>query len=548
MILSEGRKEDVYNKFKGKIDSERKLNSLIEPKSFYDIVLEEPFMEQTNYKYLEPLLTQHFLWNDVYPRQGKELEELEPNMVSTARDYFINIRRTIANIIPKLEFFDRNKDKYPKKDFKQYTGWDFDREFLDFTDKLMKSQNEKKEKERERKEIKKIYEDNRVLIVKPLSHVASCYYGAGTRWCTTMKNQPERFNQYTRNATLYYIIVKGVPPDNKFYKIAINAQEGQKLRNATFYDATDNTLSSSEKELFFSLIPQEASAKLQEDIDESFKSKWKLKTIEQINSLKTAQDNIRIKLDKKNELILILRFDNFDVVDFEDEIDSDDLVRFTCTYRMSPYPYEKDGESSVLDDEGRVLGTVEKKRTHIEYYLSFDSDPISFEPSPDDKADTYLNSRDNIAFSTLIERDSFDKSINLLLMRVLSKIYDKVYNSENLKVYKTKLGIKISPQQYGRGFSFSKPTDNITKFYEVMDSLPEGEPIKRVDFMEKAGMVKKKPDGTYVNRGGGDITIKGYFSSWFSALNAAKIIEYVGKKGFKKGPRYEEFREKIFSK
>ena len=64
MILSEGRKEDVYNKFKGKIDSERKLNSLIEPKSFYDIVLEEPFMEQTNYKYLEPLLTQHFLWND----------------------------------------------------------------------------------------------------------------------------------------------------------------------------------------------------------------------------------------------------------------------------------------------------------------------------------------------------------------------------------------------------------------------------------------------------------------------------------------------------
>jgi hypothetical protein len=31
-------------------------------------------------------------------------------------------------------------------------------------------------------------------------------------------------------------------------------------------------------------------------------------------------------------------------------------------------------------------------------------------------------------------------------------------------------------------------------------------------------------------------------------LNAAKIIEYVGKKGFKKGPRYEEFREKIFSK
>lgn len=547
MILSEGRKEDVYNKFKGKIDSERKLNSLIEPKSFYDIVLEEPFMEQTNYKYLEPLLTQHFLWNDVYPRQGKELEELEPNMVSTARDYFINIRRTIANIIPKLEFFDRNKDKYPKKDFKQYTGWDFDREFLDFTDKLMKSQNEKKEKERERKEIKKIYEDNRVLIVKPLSHVASCYYGAGTRWCTTMKGQPERFKQYTRDANLYYIIVKGVPSDNKFYKIAINPKKGQMLRNSTFYDASDNTMSASEKELFFSLIPQEASAKLQEDINESFKSQWKRDMIDQIEDLTTIQQRTVIKLSKTKELTLILRFDDCQPVDFEDETNDDDYIRFTCRYRLSPYPYEVIGATSVFDDDGYILGIVENKRTHIQYNLVFESDP-RFEINPEDKGDTHLNDDFEINFSSSVEKDKFDSTMDFLLERTMQKLKYKVQNSENLKVYMQKLGLKVPAQKYGTGFSFSKPTENIIKFYEVMDSIPEGEPIKRVDFMEKAGMVKKKPDGTYVNRGGGNITIKGYFSSWFSALNAAKIIEYVGKKGFKKGPRYEEFREKIFSK
>lgn len=547
MILSEGRKEDVYNKFKGKIDSERKLNSLIEPKSFYDIVLEEPFMEQTNYKYLEPLLTQHFLWNDVYPRQGKELEELEPNMVSTARDYFINIRRTIANIIPKLEFFDRNKDKYPKKDFKQYIGWDFDREFLDLTDGLMRAQNEKKEKEKERKEIVKIYEDNRVLIVKPLSHVASCYYGAGTRWCTTMKGQPERFKQYTRDANLYYIIVKGVPSDNKFYKIAINPKKGQMLRNSTFYDASDNTMSASEKELFFSLIPQEASAKLQEDINESFKSQWKRDMIDQIEDLTTIQQRTVIKLSKTKELTLILRFDDCQPVDFEDETNDDDYIRFTCRYRLSPYPYEVIGATSVFDDDGYILGIVENKRTHIQYNLVFESDP-RFEINPEDKGDTHLNDDFEINFSSSVEKDKFDSTMDFLLERTMQKLKYKVQNSENLKVYMQKLGLKVPAQKYGTGFSFSKPTDNITKFYEVMDSLPEGEPIKRVDFMEKAGMVKKKPDGTYVNRGGGNITIKGYFSSWFSALNAAKIIEYVGKKGFKKGPRYEEFREKIFSK
>ena len=547
MILSEGRKEDVYNKFKGKIDSERKLNSLIEPKSFYDIVLEEPFMEQTNYKYLEPLLTQHFLWNDVYPRQGKELEELEPNMVSTARDYLINTRRAIENIIPKLEFFDKNKDKYQKKDFKQYIGWDFDREFLDFTDGLMRAQNEKKEKEKERKEIVKIYEDNRVLIVKPLSHVASCYYGAGTRWCTTMKGQPERFKQYTKDANLYYIIVKGVPSDNKFYKIAINPKKGQMLRNSTFYDASDNTMSASEKELFFSLIPQEASAKLQEDINESFKSQWKRDMIDQIEDLTTIQQRTVIKLSKTKELTLILRFDDCQPVDFEDETNDDDYIRFTCRYRLSPYPYEVIGATSVFDDDGYILGIVENKRTHIQYNLVFESDP-RFEINPEDKGDTHLNDDFEINFSSSVEKDKFDSTMDFLLEKTMQKLKYKVQNSENLKVYMQKLGLKVPSQKYGTGFSFSKPTENIIKFYEVMDSIPEGEPIKRVDFMEKAGMVKKKPDGTYVNRGGNNITIKGYFASWFSALNAAKIIEYVGKKGFKKGPRYEEFREKIFSK
>ena len=547
MILSEGRKEDVYNKFKGKIDSERKLNSLIEPKSFYDIVLEEPFMEQTNYKYLEPLLTQHFLWNDVYPRQGKELEELEPNMVSTARDSLINTRRTIENIIPKLEFFDKNKDKYQKKDFKQYVGWDFDEEFLDFTDGLMRAQNEKKDREKERKEIVKIYEDNRVLIVKPLSHVASCYYGAGTRWCTTMKGQPERFKQYTRDANLYYIIVKGVPSDNKFYKIAINPQKGQMLRNSTFYDASDNTMSASEKELFFSLIPTDATAKLQQDIDESFKSDWRQNMIDQIKDLNTIQRRTEIKLSKTKKLILILRFDKFEPVFFEDESEDDDYIRFTCFYRLSPYPYEVAGEPSVLDDEGYILGIVENKGTHIQYNLVFQSEP-SFKTSPDDKEDTYLDDDYEINFSRSTENDKFGSTMDYLLGNTLNKLNNRIQNSENLKVYMQKLGLKVPAQQYGRGFTFSKPTDNIIALYKVMDSLPEGEIIKRADFMEKAGIVRKKPDGTYVNRGGSDIIMKGYFSSWFSALNFAKIIEYVGKKGFKKGPRYEEFREKIFSK
>ena len=84
MVLLEGRKEDIYNKYKGQIDSDRKLDSSFEPLSIYDILIGEPFLQQTNYKYLEPLVQQYFFNNEVYPRQGKELEELEPNHPNTA--------------------------------------------------------------------------------------------------------------------------------------------------------------------------------------------------------------------------------------------------------------------------------------------------------------------------------------------------------------------------------------------------------------------------------------------------------------------------------
>jgi len=138
MVLLEGRKEDIYNKYKGQIDTERKLNSSFEPLSIYDILIGEPFIQQTNYKYLEPLIQQYFFFNEIYPRQGKELEELEPNHPNTSIESIRNKRSFVQNVIPKIEFFDRNKDKYPKKDLREYIGDWFDRDFLDFTDDLMR--------------------------------------------------------------------------------------------------------------------------------------------------------------------------------------------------------------------------------------------------------------------------------------------------------------------------------------------------------------------------------------------------------------------------
>lgn len=59
-----------------------------------------------------------------------------------------------------------------------------------------------------RKEISVVYEDDELMMLKPLSFEASLKYGAGTKWCTAMKNEPEYFYRYSKNGILIYLINK----------------------------------------------------------------------------------------------------------------------------------------------------------------------------------------------------------------------------------------------------------------------------------------------------------------------------------------------------
>ena len=59
-----------------------------------------------------------------------------------------------------------------------------------------------------RKEILVVYEDDEVMMFKPLTFESSLKYGSGTKWCTAMKSEPEYFYRYSRNGILIYIINK----------------------------------------------------------------------------------------------------------------------------------------------------------------------------------------------------------------------------------------------------------------------------------------------------------------------------------------------------
>jgi hypothetical protein len=87
----------------------------------------------------------------------------------------------------------------------------------------------------------KIFEDDRFLVVVPLTYQANCKYGKGTQWCTTMKD-PAHWRKYTEDdrMTLYYILDKTLKQNNPLYKIAILVDENNKLDD--IYDATDTDL------------------------------------------------------------------------------------------------------------------------------------------------------------------------------------------------------------------------------------------------------------------------------------------------------------------
>jgi hypothetical protein len=79
----------------------------------------------------------------------------------------------------------------------------------------------------------KEYEDDKWLMIRPLTFQSSCKYGSSTRWCTTYKNEKQYFERYWRRGILVYFI-------NKLngYKVAgFKALDGD--NEFSFWDAED---------------------------------------------------------------------------------------------------------------------------------------------------------------------------------------------------------------------------------------------------------------------------------------------------------------------
>jgi len=72
-------------------------------------------------------------------------------------------------------------------------------------------------KKEEKSNIKKLYDDSEWLLLIPLTHKASCVYGANTKWCTAGKNSEDTFNDYSDEGSLYILINKNTHKKWQFH-------------------------------------------------------------------------------------------------------------------------------------------------------------------------------------------------------------------------------------------------------------------------------------------------------------------------------------------
>ena len=131
--------------------------------------------------------------------------------------------------IPNIEYDEFEKLKKAPRDIKSYPHPDVLRTIVRNAKlKLSKS------------EVKKLQTDvllntPDLLVLIPKSHQTSCYYGSGTRWCTTQAS-PDYYNRYMTNGVLIYAISKNEKPDNRWYKTAFFIDKQGK---ASAFDAPD---------------------------------------------------------------------------------------------------------------------------------------------------------------------------------------------------------------------------------------------------------------------------------------------------------------------
>lgn len=181
--------------------------------SIFDII--EQIDTTNTYKYT-PLLCKIFgeKFKEVVRLEKKWIDELKKKMenmgfdLSNLSDATIYSMNWMVESYPyefyevTREFIDRmENNKIENKDLSTYSGLENLRSAISLStlkdiEKDLESQ------------VSKEYEDDKWIVVRPLTFQSSKKYGSGTKWCTTSTSEKGHFERYWRKGILIYFINK----------------------------------------------------------------------------------------------------------------------------------------------------------------------------------------------------------------------------------------------------------------------------------------------------------------------------------------------------
>lgn len=445
--LIEGRREDILNRF----DENPELRKTIEE------FLDHEFNKKTNYKYVNWVLKRNF-------------------------DDFGNTIISLDSAINWVEKFDRVRKNLQYKDINQYKN------IQDLIDTLeVYGDTKSEEKTKVESDTSKIYEDSEVLIVKPLSQKSSCYYGQGTKWCTSATIGGNAFKAYNDRGPLYYFIFKNLNKDNDYYKIAIhyNVMEDK----YSLFDAKDNFNSN----LLGFLKTNSAFNSIEKDIEENHK----------VDESKTLEIML-IKLIRKN---------SFNFSKIRNYVLYDKLVNILGDDNTAPLVVAEYGEKHIMikvgdnDDEivFRELLNPRTRKSTSKYV--YDTRPlyemVEYLESKSDPYDlAHLLSQNTIHTNYKVIRDLFNFFIEELHEEL------SVGNQEGFKFWQP-----INSQSNYR-FESRNPDNAYIKFLNyIIEQTNEGEPASKRDFL--INVLEKDHE---------EVVFSGYLSTMFSSMKDAGLV------------------------
>ena len=485
ILIQEGRKEDLRKKYSKKFEDY--LESL-------DFILNIADLADTNFKYGD------FVLKNTHPNASPE---------------------EVEHIIDLVKDFDRFKESLEVKDINQY-----DLVGLEGVIDNHKATSKSQLKKIDTSGARKVFEDKNLLIVKPLSFEASCKYGAGTRWCTTMAGQPSYFKSHTaEQQALYYIILKKFTRDNKFYKIAIHMTPNTE----TWYDSTDERMSSREKEVFSLGAP---------------------KVIETIrNDYKEHRNDLGKLFFEK-----LFDFNNYKFVDVSGPFKTKHVIglEFQKPDLVSNKPNNAIIELNISVDGENIDSYIVRINYEVKDRVLYN---ITYSPDYFEPEFNFGLGKVSTKFTT--PSDLIMKPTQLVIKTVFDEL---CYNIEKQVVYKMLTnnefmssihgtGAVWRPNKMSYGYTFKQNKGLVKKLVDYLDSDKTG---TKADFLTDIGVLEKaelngKPFYRRVGEKNWSPASKwrGQLSGFFNSAKLAGILDY-DKKGqqfyLKKGPNFEKFK------